>query len=369
MLLSPLLSSLILLGLCFRAIQGGPSSNNGSPFFRPHYGWGVTPSSALPRVPSSTTKDNIRPPPLNPRAQRYLDEQLERMAQEQVKQPAVPRGGQDADAFVKLVGTITRLLVGCGKLVLPPAAAMTQLIVAFYRALPKDAIMAQIGLVCCFAGGYYPTLFSSLQAAQQCGWNVMVAAIADLTDEALRVIHALEDAQSSTFGGFADANNESANFDEADRRRRRERRTRSFRKNTSIVLATVDPMKINQAAGALYTTWLGVSSVLEKEYARVITLSLTMASYIERVATFILAPPAYLCVKKDYHQWVPVVIGWGCKAASMNIAWRIQRVMTAASKYSTIRTIVEGMGWEFCPIVVRNGRVWKVYGTSVRWCC
>jgi hypothetical protein len=71
--------------------------------------------------------------------------------------------------------------------------------------------------------------------------------------------------------------------------------------------------------------------VLEKEYARVISLSLTLAGYFERVAHFILEPPAKMCVSQDYHKWVPVVIGWGCKAVAMNIAWRIQRVLTAST--------------------------------------
>lgn len=75
--------------------------------------------------------------------------------------------------------------------------------------------------------------------------------------------------------------------------------------------------------------------MLEKEYARVITLSMTLAGYIEKIAKFIIAPPAYLCVAEDYHQWVPVVIGWGCKALAMNVAWRIQRLMTAATSAVT----------------------------------
>lgn len=272
-------------------------------------------------------------PPLNPRAQRYLatliaeEEEaatLDSSTYAAAYYKRVPRGGQDADAFVKVVGTVTQILVQCGKLVLPPAVALTKFVVDIYRALPKDAIVAQVGLVYCFAGGYYPTLFSSLQAAQQCGWNVMVQAISELTDEAVRVIQALEDVKTSQFG-----------FDDDEAVVKRARLRRSFLQKTNVVLATVDPMKINQAAGALYTTWLGVSTVLEREYARVITLSLTMAHYIESVAKFIFAPPAYFCVAKEYHQWVPVVIGWGCKAVAMNIAWRIQRLMTAATSAIT----------------------------------
>lgn len=178
-----------------------------------------------------------------------------------------PRGGQvDVAPFVKLVSTLTQILIQCGNVVLPPVVAVVSLVINFYRALPKDAIVAQVGLVYCFAGGYYPTLFSSLAAAQQCGWHIMVAALQDLTLEALAVIRALEEHDAKTSSSY--------NFFASDEQTNR---ALLFRQKTGVVLATVDPMKINQAAGALYTTWLGVSSVLEKEYARVITLSLTMA--------------------------------------------------------------------------------------------
>lgn len=220
----------------------------------------------------------------------------------------VPRGGQAVDGFVRLVGTITQVLISCGRAILPPAVAVTKGIVGFYRALPIDAVIAQVGLVYCFAGGYYPTLFSALQAAQHCGWQVMVESINDLTEEAIKVIDATAELSADVFD-----------------------RKELFLRQTNIVLKTVDPIKINQAAAALYTTWLGVSAVLEKEYARVISLSLTLAGYFERVAHFILEPPAKMCVSQDYHKWVPVVIGWGCKAVAMNIAWRIQRVLTAST--------------------------------------
>ena len=294
----------------------------------------------------------------------------------------IPRGGQTMDnnnnnnnnigvaagVFVKAVRTVTYIVIGCGKLILPPVVAVTKFIVGVYAALPKDAIVAQVGLVSCFAGGYYPTLFSSLNAAQQCGWNIMIDAISDLTHEAIRVIEALDDDIPTTttthpsFGFHHDhlddyRNDNEYNYngnddddgdddDDDDRTTKRNKRSRhrrssrsrgskttnrSFAQKTHIVMATVDPVKINTAAGALYTTWLGVSTVLEREYARVITLSMTMARYIEIVAKFVFGPPAYLVVAEDYHPWIPVVIGWICKATAMNIAWRIQRVMTAAT--------------------------------------
>ena len=210
--------------------------------------------------------------------------------------------------FVRLVGTVTQLLISLGRMVLPPTVAIIKGVVKFYQALPMDAITAQIGLVYCFLGGYYPTLFSSLQAAQYCGLQVAIGALVDLTDEAMKVIDATADVR----------------WDDMSRKD-------IFLQQTNIVLKTVDPMKINQAAAGLYTTWLGVSAVLQREYARVISLSLTLAAGFESVARFVLQPPLNIITPEDYRKWVPAVIGWGCKALAMNIAWRIQRVLTAAT--------------------------------------
>jgi hypothetical protein len=222
------------------------------------------------------------------------------------------RGGQvDTDGVVRAVGTITQTLISCGRTVLPPTVSFVKGVINFYRILPLDAIMIQIGLVYSFAGGYYPTLFSSLQAAEQCGWRVMLAAIDELTEEAIKVIDAIDVSSRSL------------------------PRKDLFLYQTNIVLKTVDPMKINQAAAALYTTWLGISAVLQREYARTITLSLTLAHYFEKITHWVLEPPVRLCMAEDYHKWIPVIIGWACKGLAMNIAWRIQRVLTAATSAMT----------------------------------
>ena len=36
-------------------------------------------------------------------------------------------------------------------------------------------------------------------------------------------------------------------------------------------------------------------------------------------------------VSSAYHKWIPVMIGWGCKGVAINVAWRIQRVLTAST--------------------------------------
>lgn len=193
--------------------------------------------------------------------------------------------------------------------VLPPVVAAGQIVAGVYRTLPKDAIMAQAGLVYCFAGGYFPTLFAAVSAAQHCGIQVMMEATGDLVDEACLAIDAAA-TKSTKYAATA---------------------REVFQQKTLIVLATIDPVKINQAAGALYVTWMGVASVLEREFARTISLSITIADYLQPITRVVIAPPIYMVVPEEYHQWVPVCVGWACKAAAMSLAWRVQRVITASS--------------------------------------
>lgn len=44
-----------------------------------------------------------------------------------------------------------------------------------------------------------------------------------------------------------------------------------------------------------------------------------------------MAGPVYFCVPTEYHLWVPVCLGWITKALAMQVAWRIQRVLTAST--------------------------------------
>lgn len=211
--------------------------------------------------------------------------------------------------YQKIIEAIVTAVTTTVKTCLPPVVAATRTVAAFYRTLPKDAIVAQIGLVYCFCGGCYPALFAAVQAAQVCGLQRMIGALGDLTDEAVNAVDA-----AST------------------RIKKQTQSTREmFSEMTLVVMKSVDPAKINNACGALYTTWLGVSTVLEKEFAKTINYAVTLANYVDPVARKILGPPIYLCVPDDYHRWVPICLGWLSKAVAMRVAWRLQRVLTAST--------------------------------------
>jgi hypothetical protein len=91
--------------------------------------------------------------------------------------------------------------------------------------MPTDLIVAQAGIVYCFAGGYYPALFAALQAAQHCGWPQMIEAIQDLSDEALNAVAAME----------------------RTAKRASQTARERFTETTKVILATVNPIKVREA--------------------------------------------------------------------------------------------------------------------------
>ena len=225
----------------------------------------------------------------------------------------------------RIILTTTVALVG------PPLVTTLTTMIQFYRQCLAwdDAIVAQIGLLYAFCGGYYPTLFAAVQAAQHTssGIPTLVTACHTLYDEATSAIRACEQQQHH----LTDASIPSPPWKSDTGSRRTPQVVRDwFLAMTRTVLATIDPVRINDAVAAIGTTWMSIAVVLEREFARTIALSVALAEAIRPVASVLLNLPLRYCLlSPDYDQWRPVLIGWLCKALAMSVAWRIQRVLTA----------------------------------------
>jgi hypothetical protein len=124
--------------------------------------------------------------------------------------------------YQKIIETIVTAVTTTVKMCLPPVVAATRTVAAFYRNLPKDAIVAQVGLVYCFCGGCYPALFAAVQAAQVCGLQRMIGALGDLTDEAVIAV----DAASNRINKQTQSTRE------------------MFSEMTLVVMKSVDPTKV-----------------------------------------------------------------------------------------------------------------------------
>jgi hypothetical protein len=143
--------------------------------------------------------------------------------------PIDARGGYSLERppgnLEKTVEAIVEIVTGVCRTVLPPMVSCARITIRFYRSLPVDFIIAQVGLVYCFAGGYYPTLFAALTAAQQCGWQTMLYALEDLIEEATIAIEAASQEVSNKARTYRDA----------------------VTRKTMVVLAAIDPVKVSSS--------------------------------------------------------------------------------------------------------------------------
>lgn len=188
-----------------------------------------------------------------------------------------------------------------------------------YVMLPTDALDAIIGLVFCFCGGLYPMLFAAVQAARLSGWKTTCDAVSELVNQA-KIIAAenkKDDDADDDGDGVKDVNQIDAQA--------------LLLRKTKLVLTTSDPEKINTALGGLYTSWLGVVSVLKVQFARTIALALTIAELLKKPCDLVILPALHFVVPPEYHRWLPVVIAWACKSIGMSVAFYIQRIVSAFS--------------------------------------
>mmetsp|Transcript_6477 Transcript_6477/g.14303 ORF Transcript_6477/g.14303 Transcript_6477/m.14303 type:complete len:219 (+) Transcript_6477:769-1425(+) len=63
-----------------------------------------------------------------------------------------------------------------------------------------------------------------------------------------------------------------------------------LRRKVKLVLAKMNPEKVNTALAAIYKVWMSVLAVLTIEFARTIALSLTISQYIKKIADRFLLP-------------------------------------------------------------------------------
>eukprot|EP00729_Bicosta_minor_P017271 gene17271-33313_t len=75
-----------------------------------------------------------------------------------------------------------------------------------YSVIPVDLLSALVGLVWCFCGGLYPTLFAAVEAARLTGWETTSKAVTDLAEEAAIIAaeSKKDDAEDKDNDGIAD---------------------------------------------------------------------------------------------------------------------------------------------------------------------
>merc|ERR1712216_109775 len=73
----------------------------------------------------------------------------------------------------------------------------------------------------------------------------------------------------------------------------------------------------------------GVLVVLKVQFAKTIALGAAIGNFINKPISAVATPILVHTVPKDYHKWIPTVIGYTCKSIAISIAWYVQRIISA----------------------------------------
>lgn len=199
----------------------------------------------------------------------------------------------------------------------PIVISSTQTAYNFYCALPLDAVTFLLGFVFCFFGGMYPTLFAAVQAAKHSGRKTVVEACGKLSEEVKVIIEENEkdDKKDDDGDGVADV-------DQIDGKA-------LMMRKANLVMTKINPIKVSDAIESIGRVWISVLATLTLEFARTISLSLTISDFLKKPVDRFIAPTLQLATPKGYKRWVPVILNWICKSIAMSIAWYIQTIISA----------------------------------------
>mmetsp|Transcript_26237 Transcript_26237/g.42644 ORF Transcript_26237/g.42644 Transcript_26237/m.42644 type:complete len:305 (-) Transcript_26237:114-1028(-) len=187
-----------------------------------------------------------------------------------------------------------------------------------YKKLPTDYLHLFIGSILCFFGGFYPTVFAALQAAEHGGLTTVRKALKALGGEVMIIVNESkkDDTIDADDDGIPDTEQISS-------------RTLMERK-VKLVLTKMNPEKLNAAISSIYKVWIAVLAVLKIQFARTIALALTISDFFQRLINRFIVPIVDKATPKEYNKkWVPVLTDWMCKSIGVGIAWKIQTVITA----------------------------------------
>jgi len=186
-----------------------------------------------------------------------------------------------------------------------------------FAKLPMGLMRAVIGFCMCFFGGVFPGTIAAYEAWSLCGGKEAVASMKELYGEFEKVLVAnKKDGEEDKDGdGKAD-------IDQLDPKE-------LVIHKTKLILQTVDPSKVSKQVSLLYTGWIGVLATLKIQFARTITLGVSIGDKLYGPVEHYVQPIVTKLVEEEYQHWVPVVLKWICKAVAVSIAWWIQRVISA----------------------------------------
>jgi len=115
-----------------------------------------------------------------------------------------------------------------------------------------------------------------------------------------------------------------------------------------LVLRKMNPEKVDSAISSIYGVWLSVAAVLSIEFARTISLALTIVDSFEKPINKYVVPLICKLTPSEYQRWVPIVIHWIIKSIAMSFAFYIQSIVSATASALSGGLLMSQSIYHFC---------------------
>ena len=188
-------------------------------------------------------------------------------------------------------------------------------IVELCRTLPLDIVQALTGLGLCFFGGAYCASIAAVEAFMLVGWATTRSALEDVYEDILLIREASDQDDKQLKEKVPHGAIPSAEYIQ--------------RKARLAVLAVRDPEKLSTAVGGLYAGWIAVQGTLRLEFAKTVTLGMSIAAMLDRPALRYGLPILTHACPSEYHRWLPTIIRAFSKSIAVGLAWYLAVAISA----------------------------------------
>jgi hypothetical protein len=211
-----------------------------------------------------------------------------------------------------------QVLVQFINIVGPIIVTAFQFLHSIYEKLPFALLQALMGLSMCFFGGAYTASIAAAEAFAITGWETTKSALNEVYGHLIEVAKANEadDKKDEDGDGVPDAQQVAAS-------------ALLERKARVAMIAIKDPAKLTEALGGLYSGWIAVQGTLRIEFAKTVTLGVSIANMLEAPALRYGVPVLIHVIPSDFRHWIPTLVRTICKAIAVSVAWYLQTIISA----------------------------------------
>eukprot|EP00559_Dactyliosolen_fragilissimus_P009020 CAMPEP_0184864552 /NCGR_PEP_ID=MMETSP0580-20130426/15385_1 /TAXON_ID=1118495 /ORGANISM="Dactyliosolen fragilissimus" /LENGTH=304 /DNA_ID=CAMNT_0027363403 /DNA_START=16 /DNA_END=930 /DNA_ORIENTATION=- len=187
----------------------------------------------------------------------------------------------------------------------------------WYNHVPSEVLNLVMGVIVCFFGGLYPLFFAAIEAAKHGGMDTLVSAFQDIFSEVTKIVEASkkDDNVDRDMDGIKDVSE--INNQELVMRK------------VKLVLKKMNPKKLDSALSSIYKVWLAVLAVLSVEFARTISLAMSISKFLDKPSQRFLKPTLQDVTPNEFDKWVPIILGWVTKSIAMSFALLFQTYISA----------------------------------------